>query len=103
MIDCYENCESCQGFREYPTSQLVKDVIQINKEVNADEDSEDRKGGENGSRLLDRNAKDLAERICQQIDEEAVYGHVSGKWYYEKVLHYIQTINNLKEQSESEK
>ena len=38
MIDCYENCESCQGFREYPTSQFVKDVIQINKEVNADGD-----------------------------------------------------------------
>lgn len=37
MIDRYENCESFQGFREYPTSQFVKDVIQINKEVNADE------------------------------------------------------------------
>lgn len=37
MIDCYENCESCQGFREYPTSQFIKDVIQINKKVNADE------------------------------------------------------------------
>lgn len=34
-IDCYENCESCQGFREYSTSQFIKDVIQINKEVNA--------------------------------------------------------------------
>ena len=40
MIDCYENCESCQGFREYPTSQFVKDVIQINKGVNADGDSD---------------------------------------------------------------
>ena len=40
MIDCYENCESCQGFREYPTSQFVKDVIRINKEVNANADSD---------------------------------------------------------------
>lgn len=39
-IECYENCECCQGFREYPTSRFIKDVIRINKEVNADEDSD---------------------------------------------------------------
>lgn len=40
VIECYENCECCQGFREYPTSQFIKDVIRINKEVNADGDSD---------------------------------------------------------------
>ena len=39
VIECYENCECCQGFREYPTSQFIKDVIRINKEVNADDDT----------------------------------------------------------------
>lgn len=39
-IDCYENCETCQGFREYSPSQFIKDVIRINKEVNADEDND---------------------------------------------------------------
>lgn len=38
-IDCYEKCETCQGFREYSPSQFIKDVIRINKEVNADADS----------------------------------------------------------------
>jgi len=36
-IECYENCECCQGFREYPTSRFIKDVIRINKEANADD------------------------------------------------------------------
>ena len=40
-IECYENCECCQGFREYPTSQFIKDVIRINKEVNADDGDSD--------------------------------------------------------------
>lgn len=37
-IEYYENCECCQGFREYPTSRFIEDVIRINKEANADEE-----------------------------------------------------------------
>jgi len=36
-IEYYENCECCQGFREYPTSRFIEDVIRINKEANADD------------------------------------------------------------------
>lgn len=37
-VDFYKGCESCQGFREYPTDKFVEDLVRI-LEVNADEDS----------------------------------------------------------------
>lgn len=38
----------------------------------------------------ERNAKDLAERICEQIAEEANYICVDRRWYYEKVVLYMK-------------
>ncbi len=35
-------------------------------------------------------AKDLAERICQQIAEEAEYSHLDREWYFEKVVQYMR-------------
>lgn len=39
----------------------------------------------------ENNAKDLAERICEQIAEEADYANVDRQWYFEKVIHYIRS------------
>lgn len=33
--------------------------------------------------------KDLAERICEQITEEAEYAGIDRKWYFEKVVQYL--------------
>lgn len=41
----------------------------------------------------ERNAKDLAERVCEQIAEEAVYINADKKWYFEKVVQYMKTEN----------
>lgn len=38
----------------------------------------------------ERNAKDLAERICEQILEEADYIYVDREWYFEKVISYMR-------------
>lgn len=38
---------------------------------------------------VERNAKDLAERICEQITEEADYACIDRKWYFEKVVQYM--------------
>lgn len=35
-VDFYKGCESCQGFREYPTDKFVEDLVRI-LEVNARE------------------------------------------------------------------
>ena len=37
----------------------------------------------------EENAKDLAERICEQIAEEAEYAHIDREWYFEKVVQYM--------------
>lgn len=37
----------------------------------------------------EQNAKDLAERMYEQITEEADYICVDRKWYFEKVVHYM--------------
>lgn len=34
-------------------------------------------------------AKDLAERVYEQITEEANYMHIDRKWYFEKVVQYM--------------
>ena len=39
----------------------------------------------------EENAKDLAERICQQIAEEAEYAHIDREWYFEKVVQFMKT------------
>lgn len=39
----------------------------------------------------EKDAKDLAERICQQIAEEAEYAHIDRKWYFDKVVQYMRT------------
>ena len=39
----------------------------------------------------EENAKDLAERICEQIAEEAKYAHIDREWYFEKVVQYMRT------------
>ncbi len=38
-VNFYKSCESCQGFREYPTDEFVEDLVRI-LEVNADGDSD---------------------------------------------------------------
>ncbi len=38
----------------------------------------------------EKNAKDLAERIYEQIAEEADYADVDRKWYFEKVIKYMR-------------
>ena len=38
----------------------------------------------------EQNAKDLAERIYQQISDEADYIHVDRKWYFEKVIQFMR-------------
>lgn len=35
-VNFYMGCETCQGFREYPTSEFVNDLVRILK-VNVDE------------------------------------------------------------------
>lgn len=35
-VNFYKGCESCQGFREYPTDKFVEDLVRI-LEVNANE------------------------------------------------------------------
>ena len=39
----------------------------------------------------EKDAKDLAERICQQIAEEAEYAHIDREWYFEKVVQFMKT------------
>ena len=39
----------------------------------------------------EKDAKDLAERICEQIAEEADYANVDREWYFEKVVQYMKT------------
>ena len=39
----------------------------------------------------EENAKDLAERICEQIAEEAKYAHIDRERYFEKVVQYMRT------------
>lgn len=38
----------------------------------------------------EQNAKDLAERIYQQISEEADYIWIDRKWYFEKVVQFMR-------------
>lgn len=38
----------------------------------------------------EQNAKDLAERICEQIEEEANYIYADRRWYCEKVVQYMK-------------
>ncbi len=38
----------------------------------------------------EQNAKDLAERIYEQINEEADYICVDRTWYFEKVVSYMR-------------
>ncbi len=38
----------------------------------------------------EKNAKDLAERIYEQIAEEADYADVDRKWYFERVIKYMR-------------
>lgn len=38
----------------------------------------------------EKNVKDLAERIYEQIAEEADYADVDRKWYFEKVIQYMR-------------
>lgn len=38
----------------------------------------------------EKNAKDLAERICEQIAREANYLYVEREWYFEKVVQYMR-------------
>lgn len=38
----------------------------------------------------EQNAKDLAERINEQITEEADYIYVDREWYFEKVIQYMR-------------
>lgn len=35
-------------------------------------------------------AKDLAERMYNQITEEANYIHIDREWYFEKVVKYMR-------------
>lgn len=28
-VNFYKSCESCQGFREYPTDEFIKDLVEI--------------------------------------------------------------------------
>ena len=38
-VNFYKSCETCQGFREYPTDEFVKDLLRV-LEVPADADSD---------------------------------------------------------------
>lgn len=38
----------------------------------------------------EKNAKDLAERMYEQITEEADYIDIDRKWYFEKVVYYMR-------------
>lgn len=38
----------------------------------------------------EHHAKDLAERICEQIAEEANYANVDREWYFEKVVQFMR-------------
>ncbi len=38
----------------------------------------------------EQNAKDLAERINEQITEEAEYIYVDREWYFKKVIQYMR-------------
>ena len=38
----------------------------------------------------EKNAKDLAERMCEQIADEANYVNVDREWYFEKVVQYMR-------------
>lgn len=42
----------------------------------------------------EQNAKDLSERIYEQIAEEANYLHIDRKWYFEKVVQYMGAESN---------
>ncbi len=42
-------------------------------------------------------AKDLAERIYEQITEEANYMHIDRKWYFEKVVQYLMAESEVNE------
>lgn len=46
----------------------------------------------------EENAKDLAERICEQIAEEAKYAHIDREWYFEKVVQYMSPQGEGKKQ-----
>ena len=39
----------------------------------------------------EKDAKDLAARMCEQIAEEARYANVDREWYFEKVVQYMRT------------
>jgi len=38
----------------------------------------------------EKNAKDLAERMYEQIAEEAEYANIDERWYFEKVVQYMR-------------
>lgn len=38
----------------------------------------------------DQSAKDLAERMYEQIAEEANYINIDREWYFEKVIQYMR-------------
>lgn len=38
----------------------------------------------------EKNAKDLAERMYEQIAREAHYLYIDREWYFEKVIHYMR-------------
>lgn len=44
------------------------------------------------------NAEDLAERICEQITEEAKYLHLDREWYFEKVVQYMRPESEREKQ-----
>ena len=41
--------------------------------------------------VAEQSAKDLAERMYEQIAEEADYLYVDRKWYFEKVVQYMRS------------
>lgn len=47
--------------------------------------------------IAESNAKDLAERMYEQIAEEADYINIDRKWYFEKVVHYMRSESEDKE------
>lgn len=44
----------------------------------------------------EQNAKDLAERMYEQITEEADYICIDRKWYLEKVIQYMRAESEVK-------
>lgn len=46
----------------------------------------------------EKDAKDLAKRICQQIAEEADYANIDREWYFEKVVQYMITDSEEEKQ-----